>query len=59
MNSVIAYLLARLKEPSSVAGLAGILTALHVGNADTVAGSVISIGIGTFSIAAIVMPEKK
>jgi len=58
MNNVIVYLLARLKEPSSVAGLAGILTALHIGNADTVAGSVISIGIAAFSIAAIAMPEK-
>jgi hypothetical protein len=61
MNSsliALVWVIARLKEPSSYAGLAGLLLANHVAQSDVWAAGLTSIGIGIASIAAIFLPEK-
>lgn len=62
MDSLVSYVLERLKEPSTYAGLVGILGAAHVAHAQDVASALQYIGIGAatlFSAVAILAPEKK
>lgn len=60
MNFVAAlvYVIARLKEPSSYAGLAGLLGSVHIANSADIATSLTSIGIGVASLISILLPEK-
>jgi hypothetical protein len=48
---------ARLREPSTYAGLAMLLAALHVGGAESWAHALASIGMGVGGIVAILLPE--
>lgn len=55
----LVYVIARLKEPSTYAGLAGLLVANHIGNANELATAITSILVGAASLAAIFLQEKK
>jgi hypothetical protein len=55
----ISWLGKRLREPSTYAGLAVILGALHFGNTQDWIAALSSIGIGIGGIIAILLPEKK
>ncbi len=56
----VSWLGARMREPSSYAGLAVVLGAvLHLANANAWVAAVASIGIGVGGIIAIMVPEKK
>ena len=63
MNSfmpLVTWVLARLKEPSTYAGLAGLLVAAHLcGDCSTWADAVKYVGIGLASAAAVLLPEGK
>ena len=55
----IGWIGARLREPSTYAGLALVLTGLfHLANANAWAGAIASIGIGIGGIIAIVLPGR-
>jgi hypothetical protein len=53
----VSWLGARLREPSTYAGLGILLAALHLGNVNDWVSAVSSIGIGIGGIIAIVLPE--
>ena len=56
----ISWLGARLREPSTYAGLAILLGGIfHLSNADGWAAAITSIGLGVGGIIAIVLPEAK
>lgn len=61
MNFVaaIVYVIARLKEPSSYAGLGGFLVAAHVANPGAMSAQVTTVGVAIATILAVLMPEKK
>jgi hypothetical protein len=54
----VSWLGARLREPSTYAGLGILLAALHFGNVNDWVSAVSSIGIGIGGIIAIVLPER-
>lgn len=58
-NDILAYVLARLREPSTYAGLAGLLAANHIASSSDLAAAITSIMIGAASLVAILMAEKK
>jgi len=61
MNSLamLVWVVARLKEPSSYAGLAGLLTAAHLcTNCNDHSQALTSFGVGLASFLAIVLKEK-
>jgi hypothetical protein len=53
----ISWLGARLREPSTYAGIAVVLAALHFGNANDWVSAITSIGTGIGGVIAIVLPE--
>ena len=53
----ISWLGARLREPSTYAGIAVVLAALHFGNAGDWVSAITSIGTGIGGLIAIVLPE--
>ncbi len=56
----VSWIGARMREPSSYAGLAVILGAvLHVSGAGDLAAALTSIGIGIGGLIAFFLPEKK
>jgi len=56
----VSWIGARMREPSSYAGLAVLLGAvLHVSGAGDLAASLTSIGIGIGGLIAFFLPEKK
>ena len=55
----ISWIGARMREPSSYAGLGMVLVALHVADATNLATALTSIGIGIGGLVAILLPEKK
>lgn len=61
MNFIIAltWVVARLKEPSTYAGISGLLTTYHLPHAADLAPLIINILISAASIAAIFLPEKR
>ena len=54
---LLQYILARLREPSTYAGLAGILTAFSVANATSWAADVQTAAIGVAGVVAMVIKE--
>lgn len=58
MRNVLTYLAARLKEPSSWAGIAGLLTAGGVAVAPEQWGAIVTVGTGLAGLAAVLVPEK-
>jgi hypothetical protein len=58
-GSTMQWCLARLKEPSTYAGLAGLLIAFHVSDASSWANLIEVTGIAMASIAAMVMKEHR
>ncbi len=61
MNYLAAFLfvVARLKEASSYAGIAGFLAALNVPNSGSVALTITQIGMAVAGVLAVLIPEKK
>ena len=57
--AAMMYVVARLKEPSSYAGLAGFLTALNVSNPGDMATTVMQVGMMAAGFIAMAIPEKK
>lgn len=56
----VSWLGARMREPSSYAGLAALFgVVLHLSNANAWAAALTSIGVGIGGIIAIMMPEAK
>jgi hypothetical protein len=58
-RSTVQWCIARAKEPSTYAGLAGLLIAFHVGDASTWANLIQVTAIAGASIAAMAMKESK
>lgn len=56
---IINKLIERFKEPSSYAGLAGLLTMFGVSNSDAVAHAVALVLAGICGAVSIFLPEKK
>lgn len=60
MNPVLAWAVARLREPSTFAGLAAfIATMSFLPGASTYAADVVTAGTAIASVLAIVLPETK
>ena len=60
MNGFVDWLLARLSEPSTYAGIAGVVASMSfLPNASTYAQDVIMAGTAIASVLAIVLPEVK
>lgn len=58
MNSaLIEWVLARLKEPSSWAGMTGLLASLGVAVSPSQAGAIIQFGVAFASLVLVFMPE--
>jgi hypothetical protein len=55
----MSYILARLKEPSTYAGLAAILSAFGIGLAPEYWEAIASIGVGAAGLAAVVLAERR
>ena len=55
----VSWLGARLREPSTYAGLGILLAALHFGNVSDWVSAISSLGIGIGGVIAIVLPEGK
>jgi hypothetical protein len=53
----ISWLGARLREPSTYAGLAVLLAAAHIADASTWTNALTSIGVGIGGVIAIMLPE--
>jgi hypothetical protein len=58
-GGTVQWIVDRLKEPSTYAGLAGLLIAFHVADASTWANTIMVAGIAMASIAAMVIKEKR
>jgi len=58
-NATIAHIAARFKEPSSWAGIAGLLGVVGIHLDPGMANSVMLIGAGIAGVIAFLMPEKK
>jgi hypothetical protein len=58
-NAFLAYLLARLREPSTYAGLGALLAAvgLHLSAAEL--GAVVNVAVAIAGLAAVLVPEQK
>ena len=59
VDQEISWLGARLREPSTYAGLGILLAALHFGNVSDWVSAISSIGVGIGGVIAIVLPEGK
>ncbi len=59
IDALLGWLGARLKEPSSYAGLGIILMAMHLSIPPDVVKSITYIGMGVGGILAVVFPENK
>lgn len=58
MNSMfVDWIFARLKEPSSWAGLTGLLTSLGVAVSPAQAGAIIQFGVAFASLVLVFMPD--
>lgn len=58
MNSLfVEWVLARLKEPSSWAGLTGLISTLGVAVSPAQAGAIIQFGVAFASLVLVFMPE--
>jgi hypothetical protein len=55
----VSWVGARLREPSTYAGLAVLLGLAHFGNVDGWVAALTSIGVGIGGVIAIVLPEGK
>lgn len=58
MQDVIPWALARLREPSTYAGLAALLVAFHVADATSWATAIQTLAIGVAGVIAMVIKEK-
>jgi hypothetical protein len=56
--NILAFLLARLKEPSSYAGAGALLAAAGIHIDDAVLQSVVQVLVSVAGLAAVLMPEK-
>ena len=56
--NLVAFLLARLKEPSSFAGIGALLAAAGIHADDTVVQAVVQALVSLAGLAAVLMPEK-
>jgi hypothetical protein len=56
--TLLAFLVARLKEPSSYAGLAALLGAAGIHVDDSVVHAVIQVLVSAVGLLAVLMPEK-
>lgn len=56
---VVQWSAARLREPSTYAGLTGLMLAMHVANAASWSAVAMSAGMAVGGALAIVMPESK
>jgi hypothetical protein len=56
--NILAFLLARLREPSSYAGAGALLAAAGIHLDDAVLKAVIQVLISIAGLAAVLMPEK-
>ena len=54
-----SWLGARMREPSTYAGIGLLLAAFHVADATSWAAAITSIGLGLGGLIAIILPENK
>jgi hypothetical protein len=57
MKQLAQFVLARLREPSTYCGLAGVLTAFHVHDASSWASDLTTFGIGFAGVVAMFAKE--
>ncbi len=57
--AALLFVVDRLKEASSYAGIAGFLAALNVPNSGSVALTITQIGMAVAGVLAVLIPEKK
>jgi hypothetical protein len=57
MTSLIAFLVARLKEPSSYAGIGAVLAALGIHVDDATVQAAVQVAVAVGGLAAVLMPE--
>lgn len=58
LDQDISWFGARLREPSTYLGLAAILAAIHIGDAQTWANIIMSFGIGLGGLIGMLMSER-
>jgi len=59
MNPLVAFLVARLREPSTYAGLAALLAAGGLHPRPDVLSAAINAAVALAGLAAVLLPEKK
>jgi hypothetical protein len=59
MVEMVKWTVARLREPSSYAGLAGVLTAFHIADAQSWANVLTTLFVGAAGVLAMVLKEKR
>jgi hypothetical protein len=60
MNStLVAYLLARLREPSTYAGLGALLAAFGLHPSAAALGAIVNAAVALAGLAAVLIPEQK
>ena len=59
MKAIARWLIARLREPSTYAGLAAVLVAFHVSDATSWANNLTTFGIGLSGLVAMAAQETK
>lgn len=59
MTNLIEWAVARLREPSTYAGLAGVLASLHIADAQSWANNITPLCIGAAGVLAMVLKEAK
>ncbi len=59
MNDLVFYVIARLKEASTYAGINGLLVAAHVANPDAMSAKITTAGVAIATFLAVFLPEKK
>jgi hypothetical protein len=58
-NALVAYLLARLREPSTYAGLGALFAALGFHPSAAVLGAAVNVAVALAGLAAMLVPEQK
>ena len=58
MVEIIEWVVARAREPSTYAGLAGVLAAFHIADASSWAHVLTTFGVGAAGVIAMFMKEK-
>jgi hypothetical protein len=59
MNPLVAYLLARLREPSTYAGLGGLFAAFGLHPNAEVIGAIVNAAVAAAGLAAVLIPEAR